>query len=139
MATLNERIKEMRLKRGYTQLEVAAELGVTSATIQRYESGVIPNIPHKAIVNLAEMFNCLPSYLMGWDDELKEPITIPPILNDVQVAFCGELLSGLDQSDIDMLVMLVKRMKQDHDAVPRKARKKRNHGESEGNTSRTAL
>lgn len=68
MAILNERIKEMRLLRGFTLSYVADELGVKEATMQRYESGEIKNIKHEYIVKLSEIFNCSPSYLMGWED-----------------------------------------------------------------------
>ena len=41
---LHERIKECRLDRGMTLLEVANALGVREATAQRYESGEIKNL-----------------------------------------------------------------------------------------------
>jgi Predicted transcriptional regulator len=70
MAILNEHIKEMRLKRGFTLIQVAELLGVKEATIQRYESGEIKNIKHEYIAKLAEIFNCSPAYLMGWEDSI---------------------------------------------------------------------
>lgn len=69
MALINERIKERRLSLGYTLAFVADKLGVTEATMQRYESGEIKNIKHETIVELANIFNCYPSYLMGWEDD----------------------------------------------------------------------
>lgn len=69
MATLQSRIKEQRLNAGLTLLEVANFLGVKEATAQRYESGEIKNIKHETIVELANLFNCNPSYLMGWIDD----------------------------------------------------------------------
>jgi len=116
MATLSERIREMRAKYGYSLADLADRLGVSQATVHRYEKGAIPNIKHKMIVRMAEIFDCMPSYLMGWEDiPKKRTLEIPPILNDVQVAFCGEIGDGLKQEDIDMLVMMVKRMKRDSD------------------------
>lgn len=72
MVTIHERIKDERLKRGYTLLEVAERLGVREATVQRYESGEIKNIKYETITKLANIFNCSPAYLMGWDDKLEE-------------------------------------------------------------------
>lgn len=69
MAILNERIKERRLSLNLTLLEVAEFLGVKEATAQRYESGDIKNIKHETIVCLAELFNCSPAYLMGWEEK----------------------------------------------------------------------
>lgn len=68
MGVLNDRIKEMRIRRGLTLAYVAERLGVREATMQRYESGEIKNIKHDTIVKLASILNCTPSYLMGWED-----------------------------------------------------------------------
>ncbi len=75
MSGLKERIKERRLDRDMTLLEVANKLGVKEATIQRYESGEIKNIKHETIVKLAEIFDCSPAYLMGWED-YPHPLTV---------------------------------------------------------------
>ena len=68
MSEINDKIKEMRLRRGLTLLEVAEHLGVKEATVQRYESGNIKNIKHETICRLADLFQCDPCYLMGWSD-----------------------------------------------------------------------
>lgn len=67
MGLLNERIKDMRIKHGYTLAYVAELLGIKEATMQRYESGEIKNIKHETISKLAEIYNCSPAYLMGWE------------------------------------------------------------------------
>ena len=66
MSELNERIKEMRLKCGFTLLEVAERIGVKEATVQRYESGAIKNIKYETVCKLAGVFGCDPGRLMGW-------------------------------------------------------------------------
>ena len=70
MATIQQRIKERRLAKGMTLLELAEQLGVKEATVQRYESGEIKNIKHNTIQRMAEVLDCSPAYLMGWEDEL---------------------------------------------------------------------
>ena len=72
MSVLQLRLKERRLACGYTLLEVAEKLGVKEATVQRYESGSIKNIPHETIVALSRVLNCSPSYLMGWADKIHD-------------------------------------------------------------------
>jgi transcriptional regulator with XRE-family HTH domain len=85
MSILNDRIKEKRLERGMTLLEVAEVLGVKEATMQRYESGDIKNIKHETISILANTFGCSPAYLMGWTDiasvteDADGNVTIDPI------------------------------------------------------------
>lgn len=39
-------IKKMRVDAGFTQVDVATELGVTLATVSRWENG--HSVPHKA-------------------------------------------------------------------------------------------
>ncbi len=73
MSVLQERIKARRLKLGMTLLDVANQLGVKEATMQRYESGEIKNIKHETIVKLAEIFGCSPAYLMGWEEAQAIP------------------------------------------------------------------
>ncbi len=70
MSNLQERIKERRSSLGLTLLEVADQLGIKEATMQRYESGEIKNIKHETVANLAKIFHCSPSYLMGWEDNI---------------------------------------------------------------------
>ena len=65
---LHERIKKCRLECGMTLLELANALGVREATAQRYESGEIKNLKQTTVLEMARIFNCSPSYLMGWED-----------------------------------------------------------------------
>lgn len=78
MTKLQERIKSLRIKQNKTLLEVAEYVGVREATLQRYESGEIKNIPHEKIVLIAQCLNCSPAYLMGWSDDIidKSPLHI---------------------------------------------------------------
>jgi len=75
MSSINKRIKHRRLSLGMTLLEVAEQLGVKEATVQRYESGEIKNIKHETIAALAKILKCSPAYIMGWEDEAEEPST----------------------------------------------------------------
>ena len=81
---LNENIRAMRSQRGMTLEEVGKKISVSKQTIQRYETGQIPNIPYDKIVALANIFNCSPAYLMGWEENLtiENADFIPDILSD---------------------------------------------------------
>ena len=71
MATIGERIKSKRTDLHLTLEDVAKKANVSRQTIQRYESGVISNIPSDKIELISEILNVSPSYLMGWDDNVK--------------------------------------------------------------------
>lgn len=64
---VKNRIKSKRVESGYTQKDVADRLGVAEATVNRWESGEIKTIKQKYIVKMAEMFQCDPAYLSGWN------------------------------------------------------------------------
>ena len=79
MAILQDRIKERRNVLGLTLLEIAEQLNVTEATMQRYENGQIKNIKHETIYALSQILKCSPSYLMGWSNSVLEK---PAIANN---------------------------------------------------------
>lgn len=70
MATIQERIKELRLEKGYTQEQLAKLLGLNSkSNIANYENGA--NSPSDKIKSkMCELFNCSMDYLMG-ESEFK--------------------------------------------------------------------
>lgn len=65
----NERIKYLRESHDLTLKDVAKILGVSEATAQRYESNAIKNIPYEVIIKYAEIYQCTPCYIMGWEKE----------------------------------------------------------------------
>ena len=70
--TFGDRLRELRLDKKLTLLQVANAVGVSKQTIQRYEKGIISNIPSDKIEALAKALNTTPAYLMGWSDKLLE-------------------------------------------------------------------
>ena len=61
-------IRSRRLELNMTMEEVATKIGVSTPTIQRYESGNIKNVRRDKIALLANALNCSPEYLMGWTE-----------------------------------------------------------------------
>lgn len=72
--TVGERIKQRRKELGLTVDEVAERLGKNRATVYRYESNEIENLPTPILEPLARVLNTTPEYLMGWKDEESTPI-----------------------------------------------------------------
>ena len=66
---LSERMKSIRLRKGMTLKQVAEKMGVTEATVQRWESGNIPNLKYENILRLADVLGTTPVYLLGWENE----------------------------------------------------------------------
>ena len=70
---INERIKARRLALGLTLRDVSIALDVAESTISRYESSNIQNMGIDKIKALADVLQCTPAYLMGWEEEKPKP------------------------------------------------------------------
>lgn len=64
-----ERIRTRRLELGLTLDEVAKIVGVSNATISRWESGAIENQRRDKVELLAKALRISPGELMGWGDQ----------------------------------------------------------------------
>lgn len=71
---VGERIKERRKELGLTVDDVANMLGKNRATIYRYESNEIENLPISILEPLAKLLDTTPAKLMGWSTEKAENI-----------------------------------------------------------------
>ena len=64
---IGDRVKELRLKKGLTQEALAEKLGYKSkSSVAHIENG--RDIPRSMIVQLSEILDTTPAYLMGWED-----------------------------------------------------------------------
>ena len=63
--TIGERIKELRLEKGYSLRTLAKALGNTAPTLQRYETGEITNISPEMINKIARELGTTGSWLLG--------------------------------------------------------------------------
>ena len=78
---IKEKLKSRRKELNLTMLDVANKVGVSEATISRWESGDIANMRRDKIVLLANALQVSPSFIMGWEPEEDS------IASDLQAAF----------------------------------------------------
>jgi len=77
--TIGERIKNRRVELGLSVDTIAAKLSKNRATIYRYESDDIENLPTTVLEPLAEILQTTPAHLMGWDEDVQSlPASLPP-------------------------------------------------------------
>ena len=63
-----ERIKQRRKELGLSAEKVAEKLGISPATMYRYENNDIKKFPIDILKPLADVLHTTPGYLMGWTD-----------------------------------------------------------------------
>lgn len=66
--TIGSRIKARRMELGLSVDTVAEKLNKNRATIYRYESNDIDNLPITVLEPLAEVLQTTPAFLMGWEE-----------------------------------------------------------------------
>ena len=80
LTDISRKIKELRSRLGLTLEEVGAQVGVSKATVQRWESGDIKNMRRDKIAKLAACLGTTPGELVGWtqspDSSTDEMLTI---------------------------------------------------------------
>lgn len=74
---MKETIKSLRKKNKMTQQELGDQLGVTKATIQKYESGAIINLKQDTIQKLSKIFCVHPSvFLPTLENNIKRELVV---------------------------------------------------------------
>ena len=98
--SIGKNIKNRRKELDLTQEDIAKRIGVSKQTVQKYESGVIANIPSDKIEMVAEILKTTPAKLMGWEDSNRY---ISPTITDDVVTFpvIGEIAAGYDEIAVE--------------------------------------
>lgn len=97
--SVGERIKRLRKKAGYNAETVAEKIGVSRATMYRYENNEIKKIPSTVLEPLAALLDTTPEFIMGWSDgETKsssEPSDAFPLESVVYLPIIGVVRAGV--------------------------------------------
>lgn len=115
--TTGERMKKRRKEIGFSAEKVAERLGVSPATIYRYEKGDIEKVPVDSLAELAKILQTTPAYLMGWEEQpTPAPSPIPPGFSPmpemVQVPLIGAIACGTPitaEQNIEQMVCIPSR------------------------------
>lgn len=107
MNNIGDRIRKRRKQLGMTLETLASNVGTSKQTIQRYETGIIQNIPSDKIEIIANILNVSPAYIMGWE-------TYSNISNEV-IEYSLDKLSGNELHDSACKVIEVVKEKYNND------------------------
>lgn len=86
-----ERIKELRMKKGLSQAQLAKILNIDRTTINKYESG--QSRPIRYINKLADLFGVSADYILGLDDKNGKEQDPPP--KSVKIPVLGYAAAGI--------------------------------------------
>ena len=86
------KIKDLRIKNGMSQVELAEKVGISKQTLYKYENNVVVNIPSDKIELLATVLNTTPAYIMGWENNKS-------IMQGITDARLIKKLRQLDETD----------------------------------------
>lgn len=118
--TIYERIKNRRKQLGISVDDVADALGVSRATIYRYESAEIEKVPASIIDKLAAVLQTTPAYLMTWTDDpsvryyedTKAAEMAQRLFEDKDMRLLFDAARDSRPEDLQMATDLLKRLKQ---------------------------
>ena len=93
---IGERIKKRRKELGLSAEQVADKLGVSPATIYRYESNDIVNMRIDKLEPIANILNTSPAYLMGWEEDINDLLQFDNIfpIETKKFPLLGEIACG---------------------------------------------
>ena len=66
------RIKERRKEMHMTQDELGEKLGVQKSAVAKWENGRVENIKRSVIQKMADILECSPVYLMGFEEDMPK-------------------------------------------------------------------
>lgn len=102
MNNLSSVLKRRRKELGLTLAQIADMMGVSEATVQRWESGNIKSVRYDKIDKLAQVLKVEPSEIMGWntsrqeDDKLnKFGADIIDLSNMKRIPILGRIRAGM--------------------------------------------
>lgn len=89
-----ERIKARRKELGLSAETVAERLGVSPATIYRYEKNDIKKFPTEILTPLSKILRTTPAYLLGVEESRFQPPEISS--NTIHFPVLGSIAAGFD-------------------------------------------
>lgn len=103
---IGDRIRERRKELGITAEQVAEALGLSPATIYRYERGDIEKVPGSILEPLAAVLMTTPKALMGWEPPPIFAVAAEPEASEraLHIAKLYDLASAREKEIIDLML-----------------------------------
>lgn len=112
---INERIKQRRKELGLSAEQVADMIGVSPATVYRYESSDIKNMPAERLKPIADALHTTPEWLMGWSaSPAKTETATPEDGGNEKTQQAVAMFSRLTDAEQEMLLAQMKGLADAH-------------------------
>ncbi len=105
-------LKQRRIEKQYTLDDVARLVGVSAATISRWESGDIANMRRDKIAKLANALDLSPAIIMGWNE--SDTTHIPQQSNDPDIRRIERARNNMDQKNRDKMMKILEASFEDY-------------------------
>lgn len=120
--TFNERLKELRERKGLSQVALADKLGVSKSAVSMYERGE-RNPDFETLEVIADFFNVDMNYLLGKDDgstyylDPEAAEMAKEIFEDPNLRILFDASRKVSKEDLQLVVDMVKRLKKEDDYI----------------------
>ena len=91
--TTGQKIKILRMDKGWTQEELGKKIGVQRAAINKYEKGTVVNIKRSTLEKLGEALGISPAELL--DDDLDTSLSIRNLYESQLSPIEEDLIAGI--------------------------------------------
>ena len=68
MENVQVKLKELRMAKNLTQVEISSKLGMVQQTWQKLESGKVPDMRVSTLVHICKTMNVSADWLLGLED-----------------------------------------------------------------------
>lgn len=103
--SLAENIRAARKRKGMTQEELGRRIGVAKQTIQKYENGIVTNIPVERLRAIATVLNVSATELMGYDEVSPVEQVQDELFEKRKLLF--DLSSKATEEDLDKFIKML--------------------------------
>ena len=111
-----ERLKELRMKKGYSQQDLATKIGLSKSSISMYEVGA--REPSLEVLELVgDFFNVTTDYLLGKDLDPEAAEIANEIYNRKDLRMLFDTTRNISKEDLQFIVRMVEGLKKDDDGA----------------------
>lgn len=100
MVDFGDRLKELRLKAGLTQKQLAERIGITKSVVSYYELQERSPSP-EVLIKLANIFHVSTDFLLGLESESKQNLDVSG-LTDEDIMLLEHTINVLRKKNIQM-------------------------------------